>query len=665
MSHLAGIFSRDFRTPVPETLSRALGRSLSRREPEKVQRLGTSACRLFKADFGLLGSPGLVREEGSVADPVPGKDDPDPVRAPAAAPGGPERLPSTPGSITLLAGELLLDDAPTAGTRQEEIERIVPDLTPERAGWFLSEARGNFVLARFRPDGPGLLLATDPLGLRPLFVTETAGFVAFSSVLGGLEALFDGGPPMDVVGLAETLLWGRGLADRTAFAPVRRVPHATLLHYSPGGKAERRYREWGSIRPHRTVDADYLRELHACFDRAVALRRRGDGAVRAFLTGGMDSRAIVSSLLVQGAAVESHCYALPASQDAAFARMFAERVGTRHVELPYLPPPGCTPYDVLAGVLAGERPPEPPVLRLAVDRPGTAWGGEGGSVIMGHVKFTRGCLDAARAEGIVRGIASVREEGSIHLPVRPFRPEVREWLPAVAEGGMVAEAEAVASGDPAQDVFLGFVLHRQTASVAREFDRLDDTRIEPLYPFFDAAFVAKVLEAPREAFSRHRAYASWFDHFPDAVRATPWQVYPGSAPCPVPAPASMPAQWDDSQLALQRARHRRWILSRCRPAVRSRAFPGSLLHRPTVLAIYALTWARIRDYGWALDPAWRVFDAFRRSNGNGVIAPGDEIPLARPEWTRSPLTDVLRDPRSRPTAAKGAAPTPEGRSGTP
>jgi len=145
-----------------------------------------------------------------------------------------------------------------------------------------------------------LFLCRDRFGVKPMFLAEGSGSLAFASEIKALLALpwVSADPDTGAVGtyLSEGSL-ARG--SRTFFRQIECFPAAHSLLVSPGG------RRWECYWPapplstdtsfrHRRGDDDRIAEFRSLLVDAVALQLRSDVAIGSCLSGGMDSSSIVS-----------------------------------------------------------------------------------------------------------------------------------------------------------------------------------------------------------------------------------------------------------------------------------------------------------------------------------------------------------------------------------
>jgi asparagine synthase (glutamine-hydrolysing) len=161
----------------------------------------------------------------------------------------------------------------------------------------LERLAGDFALALYDPARHRLLLARDPIGVRPLYYVATARLFAFASEIKALLQHPDVRAEPDEDGVADYLLLGRRPVDRlagTCFAGVRALPPAHVMTVTPDGAGSAR-RYWDFPRDTRLPCAsfgEYAEAFHERFAEAVRRRTRSAYPVAVSLSGGLDSSSI-------------------------------------------------------------------------------------------------------------------------------------------------------------------------------------------------------------------------------------------------------------------------------------------------------------------------------------------------------------------------------------
>lgn len=200
----------------------------------------------------------------------------------------------------------------------------------------LERIRGMYAFAVWDTAKRELFLARDRLGVKPLYVWERGPALAFASELRALRALPGGPSELDREAIHKFLRWGNVPAPHTPIQGVRCVPPGTWLRWSDGDIGQARYWSipFGDVR-HRSYDTA-VEELRPILRESVALRCVSDVPVGAFLSGGVDSSAIVSLMRACGQ-TDLHTLSVefPGTplNEARFAAEVARRFGTEHVSL--------------------------------------------------------------------------------------------------------------------------------------------------------------------------------------------------------------------------------------------------------------------------------------------------------------------------------------------
>jgi asparagine synthase (glutamine-hydrolysing) len=196
---------------------------------------------------------------------------------------------------------------------------------------------GMFAFALWDEPRRRLLIARDRVGKKPLFYALREGALTFASELRAL--LQDDEVPRDIdeQALDCYLAYGYVPAPLSAFRAVRKLPPATSMVYEGGDVALRRYWQLDYSRKHEVEDP---RELHAPLleNLRTAVRRRlvADVPVGAFLSGGIDSSAVVAAMAEETAGpVRTFSIGFDSERfdELAHARVVSQLFGTEHEEL--------------------------------------------------------------------------------------------------------------------------------------------------------------------------------------------------------------------------------------------------------------------------------------------------------------------------------------------
>ncbi|MFT4537865.1 MAG: asparagine synthase (glutamine-hydrolyzing) [Planctomycetota bacterium] len=170
-------------------------------------------------------------------------------------------------------------------------------LYEEKGADMVHDLVGMFAFAiadRRDPARPRLLLARDRVGIKPLYWGETPTGLAFGSEAKALLATGLFAREMRPEALLDYLIQGYGLGAESAWKGIHRLPPGHVLEWTQEeGARTRRY--WD-------LPTDGLRgpakneEVLELFDRVVRDRLVSDVPLGAFLSGGVDSTAVVGSM---------------------------------------------------------------------------------------------------------------------------------------------------------------------------------------------------------------------------------------------------------------------------------------------------------------------------------------------------------------------------------
>ena len=114
---------------------------------------------------------------------------------------------------------------------------------------------------------------------------------------------------LDIDTLYQYLCWRYAPGPFTFFRGIRKLPPGSYLTWQAGVMTTQRY--WTAPEEtarHRTPPADPVAAFLDVFDEAVKLRLRADVPLGAFLSGGLDSAAIVATLAHLGVAESANLF---------------------------------------------------------------------------------------------------------------------------------------------------------------------------------------------------------------------------------------------------------------------------------------------------------------------------------------------------------------------
>jgi asparagine synthase (glutamine-hydrolysing) len=219
---------------------------------------------------------------------------------------------------------------------------------------------GDFAWALWDLRRRTLFAARDPLGLRPFFYAAGSGFFAFASEVNALLDLPGISREPDEVMLGDFLLGWSDFSDpeRTFHRHVRRLLPAHHMFWTAEGFEQRRY--W-RVDPERRLRyqrrEEYGEQFGELFGKAVACRAISPAPVAVFLSGGLDSGAVLSAAAraAGGQALRAYTIGVPGTQDESDRAAGAAReLGVPFERLPFL---SANPLEGLGTQLARQGSP--------------------------------------------------------------------------------------------------------------------------------------------------------------------------------------------------------------------------------------------------------------------------------------------------------------------
>ena len=219
--------------------------------------------------------------------------------------------------------------------RTQSDTEVIVHLYEEQGADCVRALRGMFAFALWDARRRRLLLARDHVGKKPLYYAHTRDTLWFGSEIKALLAAPAVSRTLDVAALDDYLALGYVPAPRSIFAGIHKLPPASVLQMSGRDTTVQRYwrLDWtpNGPRDERTA-IDGLRER---LDDAVRDRLIADVPLGAFLSGGVDSTAVVW-LMRQARAEPPKTFSIgfddPRYDELPYAREVARALGTEHYE---------------------------------------------------------------------------------------------------------------------------------------------------------------------------------------------------------------------------------------------------------------------------------------------------------------------------------------------
>jgi len=207
----------------------------------------------------------------------------------------------------------------------------------------LLKFRGMFAFALWDARGHRLFLARDPMGIKPLYYAQFGSHFIFSSEVRSLLCTGLGQPRLDPAGLINYLTFGSAYDPLTLVDGIRALPPGETLILEGGVARQSAYwditdgPETGepASRFFAASEKEAVEQLQPMLEEAVRLQLVSDVPVGVFLSGGIDSSALVSILSRSGITASTFSIAFREDDysEAEHSRAIAAKFRTDHHEI--------------------------------------------------------------------------------------------------------------------------------------------------------------------------------------------------------------------------------------------------------------------------------------------------------------------------------------------
>ena len=217
---------------------------------------------------------------------------------------------------------------------------VIIHLYREHGERFVKLLNGMYGFALWDSERRRFLLGRDRLGVKPLYYAIRDGRLLFASEMKAILAVPGFSASIDPVALEAYLSLGYTPAPLTLVQGIRKLPPATVLKIEDGEMTMSRYWEIPTTVDAERSDDDWAALLRESLERSVHSQMVSDVPIGAFLSGGVDSSAVVAlmarhshkpirtySIGFEGSGAESFYNELP------YARQVSELFGTDHKEI--------------------------------------------------------------------------------------------------------------------------------------------------------------------------------------------------------------------------------------------------------------------------------------------------------------------------------------------
>jgi len=207
----------------------------------------------------------------------------------------------------------------------------------------LADMNGMFVIALWDRHERVLYLMRDHLGIKPLYVLDNEGRLAFASELKAFTALDRWAPQIDMASATSFFRFGCVPAPFSIYKDVRKLMPGEIMMIEPGKRpVTRRYWSVASVAeagvgdPLDVGDKEAVELFDELLSDAVSQQMMSDVPIGAFLSGGIDSSTVTAYMVrARRGTVRTFSVGSPDLNfdESAQAAVIARHLGTAHTEL--------------------------------------------------------------------------------------------------------------------------------------------------------------------------------------------------------------------------------------------------------------------------------------------------------------------------------------------
>jgi asparagine synthase (glutamine-hydrolysing) len=200
----------------------------------------------------------------------------------------------------------------------------------------LSRLNGMFAFAIWDRRTKCLFIARDRLGIKPLYYTLSADGIAFASEIKALFAVSPEPPKVNLEMLDAYMSVGYVPTERTLFQGIEKLQPGWCMTVGQDGPRLRQYWDLAPS-PEEMSEEECVRRSIGLLRDSVRLQLRSDVPLGVFLSGGVDSSAVVALMHEMGIRdIRTFTVAYdfgPEFDETQYARQVAKKFGTIHREI--------------------------------------------------------------------------------------------------------------------------------------------------------------------------------------------------------------------------------------------------------------------------------------------------------------------------------------------
>ena len=202
---------------------------------------------------------------------------------------------------------------------------------------FVRKLRGMFAIALWDSRTKTLFLTRDRVGKKPLYYYLDTRRLLFASEMKAVLEAGDVPREIDFRALDAYFSFGYVPSPLSIFKGIKKLKPGHIIQCSPEGITEEEYWDINMADPDPGITEETaIEKLMELFDESVKIRLISDVPLGAFLSGGVDSSAVVAAMakLLKGEPVKTSSIGFTEKKfdELEFARLVSDKYGTDHCE---------------------------------------------------------------------------------------------------------------------------------------------------------------------------------------------------------------------------------------------------------------------------------------------------------------------------------------------